>query len=284
MNQLSIQSGKNDEQLFLANYIMSTYTILPLRGKDLGNFRVPFVCAVTPFPKGVPEPPIFPLTYEKWAKCARCHAFAYYKCIICPQRDQSNRVCWLCGVCNYKNAFDENYPNVHDYELSKLPVLDCYVPTPATKQKKFKLQSTTVKRHLLIIEHSDVTCSNGIFSSTIEKLKDTVKSLDRGEFTVMIYNKNLQFPLINIEKEIFSFQSYCDLDNSEFPPYDSLFFDIKYQKSLFMCYLDYLLTLKPSYPNINLFRLINTIFDFMSKASITTVFVISQVNIGNSED
>lgn len=275
----------SDEQVLNWNYLRCTYRLLPVNKTDFEKIRIPFACAVTPFPKDMPEPPLLPLEFINWSICSKCHAVAAGKYIICPNRDENYNLCYLCSVCNTKNAFDNDHPNIEDYPQSKELAIDAYYPESADMVAKYKREPSIIqKRHLLIIEHSDGTIANGVFSSIIEKLKETVKLLDSGWFSVFVYNKTLLYPMISKDHKSFKIMTYCDLDGAIFPSIKSLVFNLKHSKDLFLSYLDYLQTLPASPPTIKMYDLIRVTHLLVDKNRFSTVIVTSQAPIGEPED
>ncbi|OHT03519.1 hypothetical protein TRFO_29131 [Tritrichomonas foetus] len=269
-----------NDQIFAMNYIRSSHLQIPVFKQDITNLKMPFVVAVTPFPRDAPAPLTLNYTFQHAPICKNCTAIASNRYIKCP--DGLN---WLCQECSTKNEFSDKFQPIENSLQSKVSIVDTYFPRPQDDPNKILPPSSRPSFYFLVIERTDATINNGLFKATLDKIRETILTKNKGLFSVFVYDTFLHFPVVNSESMSFSMSTIMDLEDAQLPPAESCFFQLDSEKELITKYLDYLengIQVLP--PMIKLFDLVKMLNTFAWRARIPIVYVTSQVDVGTSEE
>ncbi|OHT04108.1 hypothetical protein TRFO_06408 [Tritrichomonas foetus] len=268
----------SDDQRNAFMYVSPSHLALMQHSKEFQKLSIPITIAVTPFPRNVGNPSISPYNLQNSPKCRECSAFLNKKI-------QNSNSFLNCPICGHKNS------NINIDEMSYSTQLDNYVfdmhfPENRNAHKNENIPNVEYDPsvYLLVIECSEETLKNGLFQSTIQKMKDTFMNKNKGVISVFIFNSNLYVPFVLKNNKSFSISSICDLENITFPPPKTMFFDLSNEKDLFSKYLDFLLTFPPSQTTVKLFDIVKSINQFCGSFKIPVVIVTSTTMVGNSQE
>lgn len=264
-----------EEQLYLMNYLHSSHRQIPVQAKDLSKLKIPFVAAVTPFPRDTQPPPTVPYPFQNAAVCKKCTALASNRYIKCP-----DGMSWLCQVCSNKNVYSEKNPPIDDSPQSKSTVFDSFLPKNPNEVVKIIPPCYKPDFFFLVIERSDATIENGIFKATLDKVRESIVDKLTGNFSIFFYDSYFHFPMIVGDRKTFSVSTVFDVEDAILPPAEACFFNLETDRELAYKYLDYLEN-APIIPLMaKLYDVIKTVSSFASRARIPVVFLTSQSEVG----
>lgn len=289
----------SNEQRIAMDFVQSSHLQIPMNHSDLKNMNIPLVLAVTPFKTSDSpfKPPILKYDLQSIPLCKNCHSFLN----TLYTKQENARL--ICPVCHQKNLVPNNidYLTMNSSE-AKSSVFDTYFPEKSNDPSKDN-QTNTIKpplsecqAHLLVIERSESTITNGLFKNTIEKVRETFSSKTSGIITIFVYDSYLHVPFIPYKNSYnsFSVMKICDLcdDDTILPPAKAIFFDLNKEKELFNQYLDFLISSLSEYqldsnstlPPVKVYDVIKVINRLCGKIKIPSVIVTSQNPIGTSQE
>ena len=165
------------EQLYAMNYVSSSHHFVPVYKRDLVKMKIPFVISVTPFPRAIDPPVLSERTFQHSPKCRNCTGIANNRYIKCP-----DGITWLCHHCMAKNSFSEKFPRIDGSAQARNSIVDFAFPKKADGSNKIIAPTSNPEFYFLVMERTEATIDNGLFSATIQKVKEFLASLNSGYF------------------------------------------------------------------------------------------------------
>jgi DNA-directed RNA polymerase subunit RPC12/RpoP len=265
----------NAEQQFLAHYLSQTHHMILVHSQNYEKMKVPICVAVTPFPRGLPSPPLLPYNFATAPACARCRAKATHRYVHCPD----NRG-WLCPLCNHKTLYTDRHPSFRDSPQVQALVWEgfsCPVDTP------WEAEIAPVRHRnddfLLVLELSEL--SRPIYVAVLDRLREKVASMAQGRFSIFVLNRALQYPLVRGHR--FALALAPDLEDFCPPPMDCVLFDLETDRELFLKYIAHLRDLKPQIVLGSMLSVIKALNAFCASDKIPVVLLTSLLAIDESE-
>lgn len=271
MPEIKREEVREYPKVNVEKYITSSINFIPINKRDKELLRAPFTVAVTPIISDPENIPKMEYSFEEAPKCGNCGTICNAKTIIFNDSTK-----YLCGTCKAANeipiAMDEKFKS-NQFHVNM-------VEYPYTDQA---LANAPIK-NIFVLEKSELTVNHGLFSKTIEKLINRIKTLKSGYFSFILLTNTLTVPKISEDRTKFAYSSYPDCFEMQCPSADSIFFDLSTEQDLLIQYITSISELSQGTISSSLFELIDSIGSSYAGQNVMTTICTSTIPTGTMEE